>query len=714
MYGRDFVAEMNESNHINSSSTTSIGVTHISHSESNTSPSATPTIESSFTPSSSSDAFGPDGIDINNPFADIYVPQASTGTTSPFTHDLEPTNSEAAGDVDHGEVNDSLPQNFSLGRFEELYSASSEFTSGFGDIDHNNIVINGVPVIDPSDWTSWHQPESQSRRRTPHGRTSPELRTVPRRRVSNPSLSLSTNQRVDLNVRDMLREMIMSAILSETNTVDERITLLEDCRYSAMSSELGIPFREILSEKMEPFGVPALMYELTSCQPLWTRPPDSLEAVAYPDLGTGLEMVQYLIENWQDTPTAGNMGNLSWIVRTGCLKRSEEDSGNRLYQTIRPFMTDSRSKQDEDAKYEIIVTALDGQRVISEEIGFKVIVSLPRARYCLSQLKDLDNSNSTTSLHQTNLGLSSLQSGRKPLPPVPKPTSIVVEFLAARHAWRLKLGRNSLELELVDGPSGYLQVEEGDYPRFIAPLKVDAVVEVVGSQADNESTTSSAPQTQNKFFLPRAELKPLSVSGRGAHSTRLSSCFYAAPDERNAIYGFDDPRLLQDDGTLLLEICVRLGSYPHTHPPSPSPLPLDLTFGPELLSQYKLMEAERKEKEEKVHKTLMPLPQVISTTGINVTNQTRYSARNSEESVKNDVPPDAGPINTHRLDQIDDDYDDLYISSDGENNTSRDQHNKGEDLDDWEEVSTMDELSDNENKDGTWVKAGWEGKQKEV
>ena len=491
--------------------------------------------------------------------------------------------------------------------------------------------------------------------------------------------------RVDLNVRNMLREMVVSAILSENSTVQERIMLLEDCRYSAMSSEMGIPFREILSERMEPFGVPALMYELGCCRPVWmTRPEDSLEVVAYPDLGTGLELVQYLIENWQDRPTAGNMGNMAWVVRTGCLKRSDEDSGNRLFQALRPFIGDnnaSTTKSEGGGKYEeydISVSPLDGHKVVSDDCGFKVLISLPKAYDRLSQLEEATVTVPSPSTTRFEPGRSyDLQNGRKPLPPVPKRTSIGIEFLAAKHAWRLKIGRNSLGLELVDGPSGYSHIEPSAWTSAVAPLKVDAAVEVIGFKSKGESSGLLVP----KFFLPRAELKPLTASGRGTHATRVKPCFCATPGERYEVLGFDDPRLLQDDGTLLLELCVRLGSQA----PVLSSLPV------------RTSEANVAPRE---------MPQAGSSSSVARAEADFVTA--VCEKMRTDFLMEKG------LDGIEDDYDDLYVSSEdeGEARTGRDE--KEEDhissIEDWEEVSTMDELSDTETKDGAWVKTGWKEK----
>ena len=491
--------------------------------------------------------------------------------------------------------------------------------------------------------------------------------------------------RVDLNVRNMLREMLVSAILSENSTVQERIMLLEDCRYSAMSSDLGIPFREILSERMEPFGVPALMYELGCCRPVWmTRPEDSFEVVAYPDLGTGLELVQYLIENWQDRPTAGNMGNMAWVVRTGCLKRSDEDSGNRLFQALRPFIGDnnaSTTKSEGGGKYEeydISVSPLDGHKVVSDDCGFKVLISLPKAYDRLSQLEEATVTVPGPSTSRFEPGRSyDLQNGRKPLPPVPKRTSIGIEFLAAKHAWRLKIGRNSLGLELVDGPSGYSHIEPSAWTSTVAPLKVDAAVEVIGFKSKGESSGLFVP----KFFLPRAELKPLTASGRGTHATRVKPCFCATPGERYEVLGFDDPRLLQDDGTLLLELCVRLGS----RAPVLSSLPVQT---------------------DEVAVTPRGMPQACSSSSL------ARAEADFVTTVCENTRTD--PSREKGLDGIEDDYDDLYVSSEdeGEARTGRDE--KDEDhissIEDWEEVSTMDELSDTETKDGAWVKTGWKEK----
>ncbi|THH04512.1 hypothetical protein EW145_g5471 [Phellinidium pouzarii] len=158
------------------------------------------------------------------------------------------------------------------------------------------------------------------------------------------------DMRIDLVARNSLRDVIFSAMMSEHLTSAERVALLEDCRASAETSSLGIPFREILSEPIEPLGVSPLMYELTSCQPDWDGISDD----------TGLEVVHYLIEHWtENVLKLGKVGMLSWVIRTAFLRRFDEEGGNRLFKQLLPIIFEKQyGSRGKYIEYDISVIPL--------------------------------------------------------------------------------------------------------------------------------------------------------------------------------------------------------------------------------------------------------------------------------------------------------------------------------------------------------------------
>ncbi|KAI5123453.1 hypothetical protein M0805_008824 [Coniferiporia weirii] len=466
-------------------------------------------------------------------------------------------------------------------------------------------------------------------------------------------------ERVDLNARNSLRDVIFSAIMADNLVPSERVALLEDCQASAETSNLGIPFREILSEPMDPLDVPPLMYELMGCQPDWG-------SIAAGETDTGLEMAFYLIEHWAENVLArGKMGMLTWVVRTACLRRFDEDGGNRLFQQLRPAIFKKQcGSMDKYVDYEISVAPLAVQPAAGVEdsdspLDFVALISLPYFATYLSQVHDAAQSEHTSNYEPKT------PTGRKPLPPDPSLSRFAIDFLAAHRIWRLEIDSNALKLELVDGPG----VSVPCSPEDEAALYVDSRVKIVApSTSLNPYGPPQNDEADVELLLPRALLRPIAASGRGTHAVKLTPCFsshwsldYTAPR------GFDDARFLHDpNDMLLLELTVRIAHDPFADPP-PRTIPV-LTATP----------------------VRVP-PREEPVAGPSNTTQ--------DPSV---MPPEASAAHE------DDDIDDLYITE-----------HLGDKLDvlsldgsdGWEEVSQVDETED---KDGSWVKASWSGKDRDI
>ncbi|KAH8108679.1 hypothetical protein DFH11DRAFT_1066181 [Phellopilus nigrolimitatus] len=464
---------------------------------------------------------------------------------------------------------------------------------------------------------------------------------VPAMRASSPY----SPERIDLGARGALREVVFSALMSDTLSPRERVALLDDCKATAKQSGLGIPFRELLSEPMQPFGVPPLMYELMSCQPDW-------DGINDEDFGNGMELVLFLIEYWNENVIAhGNMGMLSWVVRTACLRRADEEGGNKLFQQLRSTIFHRRGYRSGYADYDILVTPLgaQGTKPSSSFPDFSALISLP----CFaSQLAH------TTSQNEIPGDVSQVSRGKKPLPP--DPARVNVDFLAARRAWRLEIDSNELKLELVDGPGGSEPCESEDEPA----LYIDARVNVVapdpadlGSAGSASSAAASLPSVPIELLLPRALLRPIGTSGQGTHVMKLSPCFSSGSSDYHAPRGFDDARFLHDyKSALLLELTVRLARDP-------------LAFPPRAIAEH--------EQQRLIQSHGEP---VVGSSGIAL------------ESA--------------------DDNDDLYAPEGyavvGNGRTAG---NLPSEADEWEKVSQADETEETE---GGWVKASWSGKDEEL
>lgn len=455
------------------------------------------------------------------------------------------------------------------------------------------------------------------------------------------------HERRDLVARNNLRNVIQSAILSDSLASPERAALLDDCRISAERSSLGIPFREILSEPMEPLGVPPLMYELMSCTPDW-------EGVNDVESGNGLEVVLFLIENWSENVLLhGKYGMLYWVVRAACLRRLDEDESNRLFQQLRPAIHDKcRSRENIFVDYNISLSRLDTGTKESENrdlFGFNALISIPQFATSLAHLQQ-------TTTHETGNNLEdSINDGlyRKHLPAGHALMPVGVEFIAAQHIWRLEILSNAIKLELIEGPARSTMTKPSNELYVDARICLVAPYREIAESAacSNRSSFDLAPI---ELLLPCALLRSMSSSGRGMHSIVLSPCFTPRPFDIETPRRFDDLRFLHD-GTLLLELTVKLSTDPFADPCSPSP-----------------------------------------------------SSTNCEGKRKQELPSTRTMESVYRPDESED----MYASDD----MSSEVVIKMEDLnisdsDGWEEISQMDET---EEKDGRWVKADEDGQDEDL
>lgn len=520
----------------------------------------------------------------------------------------------------------------------------------------------------------------RGRHATPHARPLPDTRAL-------------AETRADLTARNTLRELIFSALLSDTLPAPERAALLDDCRAQAEESQLGLPFREILSEPMD-LGVPPLLYELMSCQPDW-------EGINDEESGSGMEVVLYLIEYWQgNVNTQGIHGMLSWVIRRGCLRRFNEEESNKLFQQLRPAVFDRQNDTgDMFVDYDISITSSQHGGVASgtgvqgrnSSLDFCAFISVPNFANRLAELQYTDAPRRIPSSRAYEDHVSYRSQRTKPVTTDPSKTRVVIEFIASRRAWRLEIDSNALKLELLDGPE--------DDPG----LYVDARVRLVSTEDSDKNpfsdtaypvASSSARPLTNiepapiELLLPRALLRTIAASGRGTHAVSLAPCFAAGLIEYDyeAPRGFDDPRYLHE-GTLLIELDVRLSRTPFTPPLSSYPKRLLNPSPP--LSSPEMRDTDQ---------ALNSLASAVSSQPNAETSTSRPSICEPGKDI--DVKTDS------------DEEDDLYISIEEPAAMSPTAHESSSELgDDWEEVDDIDET---EEKDGGWVKASWSGKDEDI
>lgn len=517
------------------------------------------------------------------------------------------------------------------------------------------------------------------RHATPHARPLPDTRAL-------------VETRTDLTVRNTLRELIFSALLSDTLPAPERAALLDDCRAQAEESQLGLPFREILSEPMD-LGVPPLLYELMSCQPDW-------EGINDAESGSGMEVVLYLIEHWQENVnTQGIHGMLSWVIRRGCLRRFNEEESNKLFQQLRPAVFDRQNDTgDMFVDYDISITSSQRGGVASgtgvqgrnSSLDFCAFISVPNFGNRLAELQYTDAPRRIPSLRAYEDHVSYRSQRTKPVTTDPSKTRVVIEFIASRRAWRLEIDSNALKLELLDGPE--------DDPG----LYVDARVRLVSTEYSDKNpfsdtaypvaSSSARPlidiePAPIELLLPRALLRTITASGPGTHAVSLAPCFAAGLIEYDyeAPRGFDDPRYLHE-GTLLIELDVRLSRTPFAPPVSSYPK-RPINFSPP------------------------PSP------GMRNTDQASKSLASEVSPQPFADPSTSSPSICGLGKDIDvktesDEEDDLYVSIEEPATMSPTAHDSSSELgDDWEEV---DDSVETEENDGGWVKASWSGKDEDI
>ncbi|EJC98854.1 uncharacterized protein FOMMEDRAFT_148872 [Fomitiporia mediterranea MF3/22] len=475
------------------------------------------------------------------------------------------------------------------------------------------------------------------------------IRSVP---LAHPNAG-SSSRRVDILARNTLREMIVSAVLLDSLSPPERVALLDAYRAEAESSKLGIPFREILSEPMEPLGITPLMYEIMGCTPEW----EIIDA-GIPDFG--LEMVTYLITQWSDNFTKyGRMGVLENVIRAACLRRLDDDyEGNKLFHYLRARTFEVQLDEGENCQffdYDVSIAPSCGANIRNastnpSDLDFTALISVPQFATRLALAQSQISAAFNEAAHST---------GRK-APATVAPTFVPVEFMAAKRAWCLKLDSNSLRLELLDGPGGSTTCIVGED----SSLMTDARVKIISPECEQQLPASGQLPMDLRIgspvelLLPRRLLSPAAAPETGASETTLSPCFCAAPGELNGIRGLDDTRLLHDGrGALLLELTVH---FVHTPPPG-------FAF---------------------------------------------VDTRDTDMSQNVDATPVAGPsgIADAHMREFEDE-DDLYITSEIEEKMGDLSVNPKHEESEWEELSQADET---EAMHGGWVKASWSGKDEEL
>lgn len=364
----------------------------------------------------------------------------------------------------------------------------------------------------------------------------------------------------NFSARNSLREAIFSAMMAETLYPAERITLLEDCRVSVSASNLGIPFRDLLSEPMDMLGVPPLMYEIMSCKPEWG---DMLTVVNGQD--DTMAVVMYLIENWRENTTKhGRMGSLEWCIRTACLRRLDPDSGNRVFQIIRTGIKKREAITYVDWQDDITVETKSDALDAKQDSGFRVLLNLPAfdkrlAQSLIGSLADKPFWN-----EDTNFSSSSNTANEKRAKP--KKANVTVDFLASSRAWRLEIGGNSLKLTLLDDGDDMFAAPDGHATTIFVDARLNIILPTpsTGTYQERVANGRTPPLASDpvQVLLPGALMRPRSKTGRGTHEILLAQCFYPSVGSYDSYVprGMDDPALLHDktDGSLSMELIVDL------------------------------------------------------------------------------------------------------------------------------------------------------------
>lgn len=359
----------------------------------------------------------------------------------------------------------------------------------------------------------------------------PDLRHQDTYNYANHSILEST----DSIARNALRDIIFNTIMNDHLHPKERADLLEEYKESSEENQTGLPFRDILSEPMESLGTPPLMFELMSCRPDW-------EALQNGEEYHGLEVVFFLIRNWRENIVShGNMGKLSWVVRMACLRRLEEDDGNRLFQYLRlPMCEGQNDFNGVMFDYSVSIShLLERGAVSTSEVGyseFTAMISLPNFK------AQLDQSNRSYK--------AGTRGDRKHLPRTH--AGVVVEFLGAQRAWALEFQSNSLTLELLHGSTETSAYNIHDVPI----IHVDAQIKVV-----SHGLASAGNDEPMQLLFPPSILKPDTVLGPGSRTTTLKPCFVPCFDSSPTPRGLDDSRVLNDE-LLLLELTLRVSRRP--------------------------------------------------------------------------------------------------------------------------------------------------------
>lgn len=428
---------------------------------------------------------------------------------------------------------------------EPLATLSNASTSG----DHTELPFPGSYTDPNSDNHQYHTLERGSgdmRRKERRGRdrSSPKPDGIPQG-SQWPSSSSSMHpfgsyhnmnngrmERTDVSARNALRDIIFHTIMADHLSTMERACLLEEYKASAGENQTGLPFKNIISEPMEPFGIPPLMYELMGCKPDW-------EALQTGDEDHGLEVVLFLIKHWTENVIShGKLGNLEYVVRVACLRRLDDDEGNRLFQHLRSPMYESRFDGVQLFDYDICVThatqhsANSASRV--DYTGFTAIISLPNFKAQFAQVCSVQS--------------ETLAAKKKPSQ---TRAAIVTEFLATERAWALQIQNNALTLELLHGTT---ETEASNPHEKGATICVDARVNVISLYI---AGTSAEKDGAIQLLFPPSLMKLENIPGPGSRAITLKPCFAPGIGSAQTPRGFDDYRVLNDD-FLLLELTVRL------------------------------------------------------------------------------------------------------------------------------------------------------------
>lgn len=378
--------------------------------------------------------------------------------------------------------------------------------------------------------------------------------------------------------------------------------------------EHGVPLSWLLQEPLDKLGGnTAFEYEIIRCS--WQEP-------------RGNELLDFMLDH-----VAGDRDSLEWTIRKACLRRVKDANGLFQYMLRRIARADCENIAEGDEmstsnisqgslQYEIVRNDLD------DEEGFDMSFSIVEFVNTLKRMEDARNVPNQEAMDSNMIQVdpppsryaidpagdtlgdsanSSPSSARNIKPELEAPT-ISLQFIASSHAWSLDVGRDTLQLKMLDGEatsvdaraivvvhplSGStspalttrevelfdLGVEADMLTQTISPQEEKSMTEsLVGSfvtetmfSYETDSLRHILPAPTLEFSFPTAILYPVSESGQHrlmlrssfSDTTPMDSSNGNTPDDLKEFIwrsptSFDDPSSLNDDDELLLRLSVKL------------------------------------------------------------------------------------------------------------------------------------------------------------